>query len=335
VLLNGLAWQPGRGGVSTYIEELTAALPGCVRDASLLQLRIERPVPRNHPPGAISVVGWRRSNAVGRVLGSHMGTRSAVFHGLDAALPFARRGPSVITVHDVSVFDHPAGPRRRLAAKRAALSHACRAADTVISVSRFTAERVAERWGRDATVIPLAPRPSFRPAPRDEILALRAKWRLPRDFVLGIGTADGRKAPEALSRAARALDVPAVTVGPTLFDEHPSRGMRHLGFVPLEDLRCLYSAAAATVYLSEYEGFGLPPFESLACGTPVVSSRVGAVADHLADAVTFVDGLGTDELAQALTRVLELDARPDRPTLSWEHTAKATADVYRELGAQI
>jgi len=337
VVLNGLAWQPGRGGVSTYIEELSDAFNRCIADPSRLRLRIEKPVPRTHPPDAMSVVGWPRTSAAGRVLGSHVPARCTVFHSLDSALPVGRRGPTVVTVHDLSVFDHPAGPRGRLAAKRAATRQACRSADRLIAVSRFTAERLAERYGRDATVTPLAPRPSFVPASAEEITAIRAKWRLPSDFVLGIGTTDGRKAPEALSAAARRLDIHAVTVGPTLFDGHPSRGLRHLGFVPLEDLRCLYSAARATVYLSRYEGFGLPPFESLACGTPVVASRVGAIADHLTDAVTFVESVEDDELVQALRQTLSDGAAGVAVphALSWDRTARDTADVYRDLGADI
>ncbi len=356
MLLNGLALQRGRGGVSTYVEELVAALRG-LADPERIRVRVERHLASS--VHGVSVAGWPRLGSTARVLGSLVGGSCSVFHGLDGALPVGRRGPSVVTVHDVSVFDRPAGPRRRTAARRALLRHAVHAADRVIAVSSFTASRVAERFGRDATVVPLAPRRLFRPASTDDIAAVRVRYGLPDEFVLALVSGDGRKDATRVAELGRRSEVAVVTVGPDLYGAaRPGRpsgttgstgstgpAEHHLGFVPTGDLRALYSGAAAFVYLSHYEGFGLPPFEALACGTPVVASPVGALPDLLGGlegAVSFVD-----DTEQALAAVGALLADPAHASasmdagqrrlgeLSWQATAEATLGIYRELGADL
>ena len=116
--------------------------------------------------------------------------------------------------------------------------------------------------------------------------------------------------------------------------------VRFAGHVPGEQLPLWYNAAEVFVYPSLYEGFGLPPLEALACGTPVVTSATSAMPEVVGDAAVLVDPRDPEALAAALTRLLAAaalratlrDRGPRRAALfSWARTAAATRAVYDEV----
>jgi alpha-1,3-rhamnosyl/mannosyltransferase len=118
--------------------------------------------------------------------------------------------------------------------------------------------------------------------------------------------------------------------------------VRWLGRVPAEEMPALVSRAALVVYPSLYEGFGFPPLEAMAAGTPVVASDRGSLPEVLGEAALLVDPEDGRALTEALEAVLtraELRARlrgaglaRARP-FSWERCAAATTEVYREVAA--
>jgi alpha-1,3-rhamnosyl/mannosyltransferase len=116
--------------------------------------------------------------------------------------------------------------------------------------------------------------------------------------------------------------------------------VRFVEGVPTADLPALYSAAAAFVYPSLYEGFGLPPLEAMACGTPVVCSNAAALPEVTGDAAVLVDPRDEGALAAALERVLDDSAL--RASLrgralerarwfTWERCARATLAAYDDV----
>ena len=118
-------------------------------------------------------------------------------------------------------------------------------------------------------------------------------------------------------------------------------GVRHLGYVDADDLAALYGAATIVAYISSYEGFGLPPVEAMACGAPVVATRVGGLGEVADGAAALVTHGDADALAGTLTRLLaDDDERADLAArglararaLTWDRTAAITLDVYRRLG---
>ena len=114
--------------------------------------------------------------------------------------------------------------------------------------------------------------------------------------------------------------------------------MRFAGYVPAEELPAWYNAAHALVYPSLYEGFGLPPLEAMACGTPVIASTASSLPEVVGEAGLLVDPLDVDALAAAMARVLtDPDLREHLRTagldrargFTWEGAARQTVDSYR------
>jgi glycosyltransferase involved in cell wall biosynthesis len=156
--------------------------------------------------------------------------------------------------------------------------------------------------------------------------------------VLLSGSVEARKNPLLAADAAAAAGRLLVVVGPerdrALVAELRARGADVRGFVAKEELVRLTQEAAALVFPTRHEGFGLPVAEAMACGTPVVATPDAAVREVGGDAVAYAE---PPEFAAMLERVLA-DPEPwsraglERArALSWDSTARITADVYREV----
>jgi glycosyltransferase involved in cell wall biosynthesis len=119
--------------------------------------------------------------------------------------------------------------------------------------------------------------------------------------------------------------------------------VRFLGFVPFETLRCFYEMAAAFVFPSRYEGFGLPPLEAMACGAPVVASNVSSLPEVVGDAAILVNPENVFDIARGIREVL-LDpelreqlivrGRAQARRFSWERTARQVLEIYQEAAAE-
>jgi glycosyltransferase involved in cell wall biosynthesis len=191
----------------------------------------------------------------------------------------------------------------------------------------------------------------FFPRPEIEKASVRQKYGLPNRFFLYVGSLEPRK---NLASAIRAMDQfrgeeKLVVVGAggwmnsdlhELIEKHRDK-VFFLGYVPQSDLAPLYSAAKATVYPSLYEGFGLPVVESMACGTPVLTSDNSSLAEIASGAALLLrQPSDPEEIALALARLAE-DAtlRQDLAALGRdrallyipEHCAAATIQVFHRL----
>lgn len=176
-------------------------------------------------------------------------------------------------------------------------------------------ENLANRVGRPAhlprpMVMPLACDPVFSPATPFEMAASRTRFGLAGDYFLCLGARDPRKRTEmvveAFLRFCQSSDQKitlVITGGDSRFQGLPH--VRVLPFVGDNDLRALYSDAKALLFLSEAEGFGLPPLEAMACGCPVVyDPRCAAVSGVVGDAGLPVPTVEVDAIAQILQQIL-------------------------------
>jgi glycosyltransferase involved in cell wall biosynthesis len=286
-----------------------------------------------------------------------------LYHSLGFFLPWLWRGRTVVMIHDI----HPviqrehwgwAGPRGSHLALRAHIPLAVRQARRILTPSEYVKETVCERYRlppEKVVVTPHGADPFFLAAPAPgELEASELRVSAGR-FLLYVGALAPHKNVAGLLRAfARLRTRPEVAgvrlvavTGPErapdlapLIQELGLGGAVTLaGYVNDKILRALYHRAQALVLPSFGEGFGLPVLEAMACGTPVVTSRVSALPEVAADAALYVDPREPDDIAAAMGRVLSDEAlrrdlaakgRARAATFSWDRTVAQVLRAYRE-----
>jgi glycosyltransferase involved in cell wall biosynthesis len=280
-----------------------------------------------------------------------------VYHFPNFTRPPLRRGRSVVTVHDMGFIRYPecaeSGNQRFLAD---AMPRTVREADAVITVSRFTAEEVQALLGVNSErVHPVLLGVRAEPLAPEAGAAVRRRLGLDRPYLLSVGTLEPRKNHAflvAVFERLREFDGDLVLAGMRGWKYEPilrrlrasprADHIRYLEFVSDTDLAALYAGAEAFVTCSVYEGFGLPPLEAMAHGTPVVSSRAGSLPEVLGDAAVLVDGFDLDVWTGTLTALLaNTDRRRDlsargrtrAAAFTWEATARNTWAVYRQVAS--
>jgi glycosyltransferase involved in cell wall biosynthesis len=284
--------------------------------------------------------------------------RPRLLHSLDHVAPSFGPWRSVVTVHDLAFMLYPATHTDASRAYYARAGESARRAQRVIAVSQQTAADAVRLLGVDPArvrVIHQAPGASYSPRPVEQLAPVgeRLGFDQTRPYLLMVGTLEPRKnvtlALEALAVLRRHLDVQLFVAGArgwldeSLWQAHAGSGLggavRFLGPVGDDDLAVLYSHAAVFLFPSLYEGFGLPPLEAMACGTPVISSNAGPMREVLGDAAVLLPPREPTMWADAVERVLadstlaaDLRSRglDHARSFSWERTAQATRAVYRE-----
>jgi len=273
-------------------------------------------------------------------------------------LPLPYAGPTIITLHDLSCFDHPeTHPAERVEIMHRELPPAIERVDHIIVISEATRRAVAQRFGvpdSRMTVTLLAAHPNFAPRPAASLQAALAKLDLqPGGYLLSVGTLEPRKNLTTLFQAYSALPdslrqrYPLAVVGMPGWhtDQLMSsarqlveRGeLRFLGYVDDAVLPLLYAGAAAFAYPSRYEGFGLPPLEAMASGVPVLVSDVTSLPEVVGDAGVRVGPDDVDAMRDGLRRLLEdrdyaaqlaQQGLARAQGFSWEKCARETRAVY-------
>jgi len=316
---------------------------------------------------------WRLSRFVKRdLLVPHVGTGTrpyiplisdlnpggiALHHGSDFRIPRHGRFAKVVTIHDLVIHEEGLVDERFAregAAKLRRTLLECRP-DRIITISRFTAERLAELYPALEPVIRTVPlgvdARRFSPA---------APGRRPIDapYALSVGSVEKRKNLATTIRAfelarERGTELHLVIAGggghgaesiDAMIAASAHRDAIHrLGFVPDQDLPDLYRGAAMFLYPSLYEGFGIPIIEGMASGVPVLTSDRGAMAEVAGSAALLADPTSPESIAVAMLRLL--DDTDLRTTLreqglrraagfTWARCARETVEVYREVAGR-
>ena len=289
-----------------------------------------------------------------------VGTRLNLVH-VQFAAPLYCPTRIVVTVHDVMFERHPEyfAPAM-LAQLRARVPSTMRRASTVLTSSEFSKQDIVARFHlppEKVVVAYLAPDPMYQPL-RDlaRLAAVRQRYGTGERFVLFVGALKPNKnlqrVVEAYVRLRRAdaLRHRLVLVGAgDIADDATFASVRGSGYaddiiftghVSDEEVVSLYNAAEVFVHPSLFEGFGLPPLEAMACGTPVITANTTSLPEVVGDAAVQVDPLDVEALAGAMARVTgdaglraELRARglERAGQFTWEKTARATLQVYRQV----
>jgi glycosyltransferase involved in cell wall biosynthesis len=232
-----------------------------------------------------------------------------------------------------------------------------RHADAVIAVSESTRRDVIRFSKADPeriSVIPEGVSTVFKPAHADAIERLRDQLRLDRPFLLAVGTFDPRKRigllADVVRRVRRDHDIELVIAGDqgtfagVVTGELARAGLakhsRVIGHVTSDDLIALYTAAAAFVFTSAYEGFGLPPLEAMACGTPAVVFDNSSLGEVSGGAASLVPDGDSGAMADSVNHIL--DDAPAREqqrsagrawaaTFTWRRAAEMTYATYQAV----
>jgi glycosyltransferase involved in cell wall biosynthesis len=287
-----------------------------------------------------------------------------LFHATEHLLPPLRRAGSVFTIHDL-IFLH--FPEYHLPLNRWYLSlmlpRFLQRADALIAVSENTKRDVVKLMQippDKITVIYEGVNPAYRPldngTARDRVCE---KYHLPAEYILYFATLEPRKNLLALLDAYHALHareqtMPALVVAgrkgwlyQPVFERVRELGLEDrvhfTGWVDEQDAPMIMNAALVFVYPSLYEGFGLPPLEAMACGTPVICSNASALPEVVGDGGLLFEPRDVGALANAIARVLadadlrtQLRARgiEQARKFTWERAARETLAVYQTLEKQ-
>ncbi len=261
--------------------------------------------------------------------------RCDVFHApwIDGAL-LRSPVPMVVTLHDLAPLKRRGEFLRsglRLNLRYLAVQRAVR----VIVPTEAVAEDAVHALGiprERIAVIGEAAAPAMRPRSEREVRAVRTRFELPERYLLWVGglqVPDPRKRVAALARAARTM--PLVLVGTAGPWARELPGVILTGAVDDDQLAAIYTGAHALVFPSADEGFGLPPVEALACGTPVVASDVPPLREVLERCATLIPPGDLDGLIAAAEAARR--PAPPAPTWSWEDAAAATWQVYEQAAS--
>jgi len=280
--------------------------------------------------------------------------------------------PYVVTIHDMAnLFFEEERSDFRMQMRRFRFRRGLERASLVIAVSEATKREVESFLGAPSEHIRRvynAPDPDFltpgAPAGSEAQLRTLERYQIDYPFLLYAGNIRRHKNIPRLVEAFAVVrdqlaahpvykDLRLVIIGDTIsqfpavrqavIKSRVEHAVRFLGFVPFETLRCFYEYAAAFVFPSRHEGFGLPPLEAMACGTPVVTSNVSSLPEVVGDAAVLVNPENVFDIARGIREVL-LDeglraelvrrGREQAARFSWERTARQMLEIYQEAAGR-
>lgn len=283
--------------------------------------------------------------------------RADLYHFPNFIIPPLSTGKAVVTIHDLSFIRYPqfAEHRNILYLNRHIHKTAARA-DAIITISHFSAQEICTYLKVPAErVFPihLGIDPRFRrPAP-DSLKSTLATLNLNRPYLLTVGTVEPRKNIPHLVRVFEAMqdfDGDLVIAGGNgwkmesilerIRTSPRAASIKLIGYTGDDTLPALYAGAEVFLLPSFYEGFGFPPVEAMACGTPVVSSTGGSLSEVLGDGAVLLNHFEIDGWTEAIRQVLGdsefrqalvVRGHAKAASYTWQTTAQKTLDVFRQV----
>ncbi len=277
-------------------------------------------------------------------------------------MPYLSPAKKVVAYHDLTYFFMPemhTTLKREMFKTYIRLS--AKASSAILAISENTKNDIINYFPNTKDKIfltPLGVAPNFYAFKNRQVetINLQEKYNLPQEYILYVGTIEPRKNVINLIKAYEMLSPQTknkyklVLCGKkgwlyedlfAYYEKSPDKdNIVFSGFITDEDLPYLYHQSALFAYVSHYEGFGIPLIESMACGTPLVTSNTSSMKEIAIDAALLVDPERPDEIATAIERILS--DKTLQETLkshysskldyyNWEHCAKNTVEVFKSL----
>lgn len=298
------------------------------------------------PPSLIKR-SWRKMNWP---VAEQMTAGVQVFHAWDWQIPPVSNTPQVVTIHDLAyrLFPETAHPQVKAqydwlldeAEKRSdlhiiAVSHATKS--DIVNLTAIPPERITvvyEALPQEAAIVPS----------EEEQQNVLQQRTLQKPFLLAVGTTEPRKNLRRVIEAWRPWknELDLVIAGAAGWDNLPQEeGIRYLGYVTPVELASLYRKARALVYVSLYEGFGLPLLEAYFHQCPVITSALSSMSEIAGPAAVLVDPYDVEgisaaignmqSLSDAARRIQQSQMRETLGNFSWQRAAEETVRVYRKV----
>jgi len=356
-----------RAGVGRYTRELVQHLGRAAPDDRFLltyfdfkgrAAPIEVPNASQHAirycPGRLAQFAWK---TLGWPPYDMFAGDADLYHFPNFIIPPLRNKKSVVTIHDVSFVPYPHfAEERNVRYLRTHIKETVKRADAIITVSEFSAREICSYLGADEErvfAVHHGISDTFARPGAEETARVLADCKLDRPYLLTVGTVEPRKNLTLMVEAFEHLkdfDGDLVIAGGLGWKYEPilerirksprAKSIRCLGYTDDSRLPALYAGASAFLLTSYYEGFGFPPVEAMACGTPVVSSTGGSLAEVLGDGAVLLESYSGEEWAEQIGRVLTdsrfreelIDrGRIKAASYSWAEAASKTMAVYRQV----
>ncbi len=281
-----------------------------------------------------------------------------LYHFPNFIIPPITSGKTVVTIHDMSFLRYPQfAESRNLAWLTAGIAGTVQRADAVITDSQFSADEIVECLHVNSDKIfpiHLGLSNHITSPDHNKIDLLRRTKGLDRPYLLMVGTIEPRKNIEFLIKVFERMttfDGYLVLAGmrgwkyesilSRIRNSNRSLDIRYLEYIKDEELPALYAGAELFLFPSLYEGFGLPPLEAMACGTPVIASFAGSLPEVLGEAALLLRDNDADLWASGAMDLISDASR--RQTwidkglshaahYTWQETARKTWEIYRKVG---
>ncbi len=353
-------------GIGTYVRNLVRHLARIDRDTMYFILcdPLDENVLRAIGTNFVPLVETARGYSVEELLTIPRRLRKLgvdLYHSPHYVLPLRCPSPAVVTIHDCIHLRFPEYLPNRLAHSYAKymIGHAVRTAARVLTVSEASRDDILYFFPKTdparLDVVPNAIDEAFLVVPSEgELERVRERYQIRGRFVLYVGNIKPHKNLDRLVKAFAIVkrrpgnrDLKFVVIGEEAAGYASLRravetagvrqDVRFFGFVPDPTLAALYRLSEVFAFPSLYEGFGLPPLEAMACGAPVVTSRISSLPEVVGDAAVLVDPRNVEEIAHGIIRVLEdstlrqtLVARGAERVrrFSWDRSVRAIRRTY-------
>lgn len=281
-------------------------------------------------------------------------------HFIDYSSPyFTINVPIITTIHDLTYFKFPetfSYGSYKIKAILAPIS--IKRSKIIIADSENTRNDISEMFPgtKDKIRVIYPGRPDFKAVEDKKLVEdTKRKYGIEGEYIMVVGTLEPRKNLKSLIKAFKLMydrvkDIKLVIVGKKgwlykevfeiLEESKFKNAVIFTGYVPQEDLPCLYSGAQCFVYPSIYEGFGLPPLEAMCCGTPVVVSNTSSLPEVVGDAGIYVKPFEIESIADGILKVIGSSSLKETlvnkgykqvEKFDWDSAAHRIIDVYREI----
>lgn len=279
------------------------------------------------------------------------------FVSLPCVLPIKK----VIIIHDLIFDSHPQylQPANQKFLQKFVPKSLISAA-RVITISRNTKKEIVDKYkypqDKIAIITPAVDQKVFKPLAKEKVEMVLRKYKINKPYILSVGTIEPRKnlvgvldAFEKLPAEIKNSYALVLTGGKGWLDDEINQKYNELaknysviktGYVENDELPALYSGASVFVFPSFYEGFGIPPLEAMACGTPVITSNNSSLPEVAGDAAIMIDADNTSVLTKEIVRVLENSKLASELSgkgiaqakgFSWDQSAKELLQLLENL----